>query len=534
MGIEHPAVPVLEMEGMNNMPNYMDVAKMRRQGCSQRKIASSLHMGRDKISDIFSIMDSNHLTYDQMKKLPPQELEELFNPGSAANSVYVQPDFESLSKELAAPNMTIAQLWREYTDTCLLNHQVPYRRTQFEFLLSGYLKTHNYSEIIQHKAGERCELDWVGDRPTWIDPETGEEIKGYIFVGVLPFSDFGYAEATLDMKERAWIYCNEHMFEYFGGVTPLTMIDNLKTGVVSHPWGDEAEFNKSYIAMADYYGTSVIAGKVRSPHAKPTIENFVRMIERAMAGLRNCQFFSVEEYNERLRIEVDRINGTPFTNKAGTRREKFLEFEKDLLLPLPAKPYEPFEAGRAKVNNSYHVSSGRNYYSVPYKTCNIGDYVSLRIYQDHIDIYTDNNAQFLCTHRRFSSKVIGHYDTDPAHMPPGGSRDWNKERFLRWSDVLGPNVHMMVQKIFEGGRPEQVYYDKVHAILKTADTFGASKLDRACLCCMEKSINPTVKNIKALMKADIQAETNNVNMEQDSQSAWLRGDDYYDTQKHGR
>ena len=149
MGIEHPAVPVLEMEGMNNMPNYMDVAKMRRQGCSQRKIASSLHMGRDKISDIFSIMDSNHLTYDQMKKLPPQELEELFNPGSAANSVYVQPDFESLSKELAAPNMTIAQLWREYTDTCLLNHQVPYRRTQFEFLLSGYLKTHNYSEIIQ-------------------------------------------------------------------------------------------------------------------------------------------------------------------------------------------------------------------------------------------------------------------------------------------------------------------------------------------------------------------------------------------------
>lgn len=336
------------------------------------------------------------------------------------------------------------------------------------------------------------------------------------------------------MKERTWIYCNEHMFEYFGGFTPLTMIDNLKTGVVSHPWGDEAVFNKSYLAMADDYGTSVIAGKVRSPHAKPTIENFVRMIERTMASLRSCQFFSVGEYNERLRIEVERINDRPFTNKNGTRREKFEEFEKDLLLSLPSKPYEPFEASRAKVGNNYHISSGRNYYFVPYKMCNIGDYVSLHIYQDHIDIYTDNNAQLLCTHRRFPAKVIGQYETDPSHMPPGGSKDWNKERFLRWSQNLGPNVHTLVQKIFDQGRPEQVYYDKVHAILKTADTFGAAKLDRACLRCMEKSINPTVRNIKALMKADIQAESNILNIEQDFQNAWLRGDDYYDTQKHGQ
>ena len=73
---DHPAFLILGMEGISTMPNYLDVAKMRRQGFSQRKIASSLHMGRDKISDIFSIMDSNHLTYDQMKGMPPQEQRE--------------------------------------------------------------------------------------------------------------------------------------------------------------------------------------------------------------------------------------------------------------------------------------------------------------------------------------------------------------------------------------------------------------------------------------------------------------------------
>lgn len=512
------------------MPYYLEIARLRSLNYSQRKIASTIHCRRDSVSGVFKTMDAYQLTYEKMKNIPTEQLEDLFNPRAKSKTVYAQPDYEALSKELVAPGMTVKQLWKEYSDSCLLQHQVPYQHTQFELYFSKYLAENNYSEIIQHKAGERCELDWVGDRPSWTDPETGEIIKGYIFVGVLTFSDYGYAEATSDMKESTWIRCVEHMFEYFGGVTPLTVIDNLKTGVISHPWGDEAVLNKSFTAMADYYGTSIFAGKVKSPHAKPSVESFVRMIERTMFKMRNYQFFSPEDYNIQLRKELDEINTNPFTNKSGSRAELFDKFEKPLLLTLPSKPYEPFEYAKAKVNNNYHVSHGRNYYSVPYKMCKIGDTVTLRIYPDRIEIFDKDDKQQFCVHRRFRKNQIGQYDTDPAHMPPSRTGDWNKERFLRWSWTLGPNVHELVQQIFNGGRPEQVYYDKVHAILKIADTTEAAKLDRACRRCIDKSINPTTRNIKALIEADVKEEELKAKKNAD-ENAWLRGDSYYAEKK---
>jgi len=278
------------------MPEYLEIARMRSHNFSQRSIARSLALSRNTVSEVFTIMDQNHLDYDRMLQMTPQQILELFSSRKPAPILYAQPDYKELVKQLAQPGMTMRVLWEEYTDQCILNHEVPYKHTQFEEHLSKYLHENNYSEVITHKAGERCELDWVGTRPQWINPETGEIERGWIFVGVLPFSDFGYAEATEDMKQNSWIYCCEHMYQYFQGVPPLTSIDNLKTGVISHPLGDEAVLNKSFVSMADYYHTSIFAGNVRSPHSKPTIENFVKIIETSvMTKMRNSQFFSVDE-----------------------------------------------------------------------------------------------------------------------------------------------------------------------------------------------------------------------------------------------
>jgi hypothetical protein len=95
---------------------------------------------------------------------------------------------------------------------------------------------------------------------------------------------------------------------------------------------------------------------------------------------------------------------------------------------------------------------------------------------------------------------------------------------------LGANVYELVLNVFDGGKPEQVYYAKIHSILKTADTFGAAKLDRACRWCLDHSINPTTKNIKALITADVQ-EKEPVSSPAHTENVFLRGDDYYDRQK---
>jgi len=45
-----------------------------------------------------------------------------------------------------------------------------------------------------------------------------------------------------------------HAFEFFGRVPDRVMIDNLKTGVLSHPSGANAQFHPRYLDFAGHYG----------------------------------------------------------------------------------------------------------------------------------------------------------------------------------------------------------------------------------------------------------------------------------------
>jgi len=50
---------------------------------------------------------------------------------------------------------------------------------------------------------------------------TGELIPCYIFVGVLNYSLYAYAEAFLSMDMESWITAHVNMFKYFGGSTKM-------------------------------------------------------------------------------------------------------------------------------------------------------------------------------------------------------------------------------------------------------------------------------------------------------------------------
>ena len=57
---------------------------------------------------------------------------------------------------------------------------------------------------MEHKPGERCETDWMGSTiPIYDISLTNIIDKAYLFVGVLPFSQYMFAQATLDMKEES-------------------------------------------------------------------------------------------------------------------------------------------------------------------------------------------------------------------------------------------------------------------------------------------------------------------------------------------
>lgn len=75
---------------------------------------------------------------------------------------------------------------------------------------------------INRKPGEQVEVDWAGDPATIIDPDTGEILKAYIFVGVMTYSQYAYVEAFLDMKQKSWITAHVHVPLVWKHVSSIT------------------------------------------------------------------------------------------------------------------------------------------------------------------------------------------------------------------------------------------------------------------------------------------------------------------------
>ena len=125
----------------------------------------------------------------ELQKWPLQDLEELFGSSSTTRtrvSDYQMPDFEKLAKELVRPGVTLQLLWEEYVDRCQMSGKTYYRLTQFKKHFNDYLSQTTYSQNPSHKAGEEVQVDWSGTKASWTDPNTGEVIKGSLFVATLP------------------------------------------------------------------------------------------------------------------------------------------------------------------------------------------------------------------------------------------------------------------------------------------------------------------------------------------------------------
>ncbi|MBR2294304.1 MAG: IS21 family transposase [Clostridiales bacterium] len=416
------------------MPNYKEIARLKAAGQSNRAIADFLGLSRNTVNAAVARIEDSGLRFEDLQILTDAQINEVFPPtsGRKVEGEYYMPDFEQLKKELAKPGVTLQLLWEEYSDRCRLSGLKPYQLTQFKKHFNDHLKKTGFKDIIQHKAGEQIEVDWAGVRPYWQDPDSGEKVYGWLFAAVLPFSGLGFAYVTPDMKMPSWIQCHIKMYEFFGGVTTILTPDNLKTGITKHT-RDELVINSTYQDMAEYYGTVVVPARVRTPRDKNQVENLVYQFEKDVIGrLRNCQFFSIDEYNDQLLLEVERFNNKPYQKKEGTRRSVFNEVEKATLRPLPVRRYEMATYRTAIVQSNSHVAYQKNYYSVPYQY--LGKEVTLKITSHHLTILYNKNV--LSEHELLWNK-IGAYSTIPTDMPPHSNAygEWNSTRYLNWARI---------------------------------------------------------------------------------------------------
>lgn len=508
------------------MDKYKDILRLYYSGLSQRQIATMLDVSRNTVSKVVSSARSLQLTWKDLTTLSELEIKLRLFPKVNSDSFYAEPDFEGYAVELRKKGVTRKLLWEEYVKLCTNINRIPLQYAQFCHQFARYLEQSKATMTFQHSPGEKVEVDWAGQTIDIIDFNTGEVRKAYLFVATLPYSQYSYAEVTMDMKQESWIQAHIHLFKFLGGTPSLIVCDNLKAGVIKHSRNGEIVLNKAYQELGDYYHTAIVPAKPRTPKGKASVEGTVgKLSTQLIASCRNERFESVHEANQFMRPLLNNFNQKAFQKRAGSRAEIFNQEEKVHLKPLPKVAYEYGEWKIATVQYHYHISIEKMMYSVPFQF--IKKKVDVRITNQLIEVYYQQER--ICTHKRLYGHP-GQYSTKEAHMPPNHVKnlEWNAERFINWASKIGPKTQCVIERLLKKHRVEQQAYNSCRSILKLSDEYSERELEMACEQALSITESPIYRNIKRIIEANKTLYKTNLKQDRvSSEHIALRGNDYF-------
>lgn len=512
------------------MTKYREILRLTALGLSQRNIIQSIGVSQKTIVKVQHRARDLKLSWPLDESLTDDALEKLMFPKESKVSPNKRiPDFDYIQKELLRNGVNKKLLWTEYLEECRLAGEEPLMYSQFCYHIQQDEQKRRATMHINRKPGEQIEVDWAGNPAKIIDPDTGEIIHAWLFVGVMTYSQYPYVEAFINEKQKAWITAHVHMYEYFGGVTRILVPDNCKTAVIhNNDWYNQ-QVNTVYHEMAEHYNTAIIPARVRAPKDKPIAEGSVGNISTWItAALRNEQFFSLTELNRAIRKKLEEFSRRPFQKKEGSRYEIFRDEELPLLAKLPATPYELAEWKTATVQFHYHISVAGMLYSVPYEF--IKRKVDVRITDTTVEIFYNHNR--IASHRRLYGRK-GQYSTVTEHMPQDHQKylEWNGDRFRKWAERIGIHTSKVVNALLASQRVEQQSYRSCMGLLKLADKYSADRLEAACKKALSYTAAPSYKSIKNILAAGKDKTETDLSAPKHADTrnkhAITRGADYY-------
>ena len=444
-------------------------------GLTNRQIGASLHMSHVSVGKYLQRASEAGLSWPLPAEIDEGQLWDLLRASQRPpeQARHPLPSMAQVHAELRRPGVTLQLLWEEY------RREQPdgYAYTQFCEYYKRFRCQLEPSLRQKYKAGEKLFVDWAGQTIPLHDPVNGQSRAAHLFVAVLGASNYTYAEAFENHQLPSWIEAHIHAWEFFGGVSTITVPDNEKTGV-THACRYEPELNRTYQDAAAHYGTVIIPARAGEPRDKSKVENGVLIAERRiLAVLRDRRFFSLGELNAAIRTALQELNERPFQKMPGCRRTLFEQLDRPALRPLPADRHELAHWQKAKVNIDYHVQADWHLYSVPHRL--IHQAVEVRLSLRTVEIFHEGRRVAL--HPR--SHHHGSATTDPAHRPKSHQRhlEWSPGRLIHWAETaIGKQCGSVVQDILESKpHPEQGYRSCL-GLMRLGRAYGKERLERAC------------------------------------------------------
>ena len=502
------------------------VMELLHKNLSEREVAIILGCSRNSVASIIERCHKYGKTWDDIKDLTDDQAYDVLYPDRFNRARdYAPVDYSYVHNELKKIGVTFKFLWEEYCDKCDREGLRHCSYPTFTANYYGYTEDKNYTSHVEHRPGISVEVDWSGPTMSYTDPDTEQEMKAYLFVAALPYSQYGYVEATADMKEKSWLECHVHMFEFFGGTPVKLVCDNLKTGVISHPRKGEIVLNESYMTLGEYYNTAIVPTGVKKPKHKASVEGSVGKIATAViAKLRNTAFTSIEHLNRAISAAVSEYNSKPFQKRDGSRESIFNTQEKAYLRALPLVPYEVCEWSYGhKVGKNSHISFNKGQYSVPSKY--IGKKTDIKYNSRLIFIYY--NRTEIARHELLPKNTVNGMRTDISHLPFPLKKFVSTEELIDTARDIGPNTFEVVRKMYDEAKVKEQPTQTVRSILAIADEFTPSILEEACKLGLSKYHLPYYKTIYK-NAVSIRARKEKIEFREENKSAGiLRGADYY-------
>jgi transposase len=500
------------------MYQYRQIILQMREGETDRAIARAGLVGRTKATQIRKLADEQGwLEADNELPEDAQLAEQLAKP-TASNGQAQQSKITMYHEQITQ--------WFEDGLQATTIHQALIR--QFDYTgaydsVQRFIKTLKGQSLtgvtvpLHFEPGEAAQVDF-GQGPMLPAVNSDKPIKTWFFVMTLCWSRHQYSELVTNQSVETWLGCHRRAFEWFNGVPSKIIIDNPKCAIIK-ACIYEPQVQRSYHDCAEEFAFIISPCPPRDPQKKGRVEAGVKFVKRNFMPLRH--FRDLTDANVQLKDWVmttagHRTHGSTFKQPL----KQFSDLEQSSLKSLPAVIPELARWEKGKVYNHCHVRFEKNFYSAPYQY--VGQIVWLKASETTVRIYVEH--ELIAIHVR--SKELGKYVTIMEHLPPNAqyyfknNPEWCREQAAH----IGEFCLQVVAALLDDAILD--YMRAVQALLRLVDTYGRTRLEKACHRALHFHAG-NYKTIKAILENGLDHEVLQRDQDFEALAKVYQGDSKY-------
>ena len=337
-------------------------------------------------------------------------------------------------------------------------------------IVKAYVRTvrpvrHPAFLTLAFAPGEAAQVDW-GCAGTITLGATRRRLS--FFVMVLCHSRMAYVEFTCGEAMEHFLACHQNALEFFGGTPGVILIDNLKTGVLKHPFGERAVFNPRYLDFAAHYGFEARACNVRKANEKGRVENGVGYVKKNFLAGRDLPN-SLGAVNTAARQWMGDIANVRSHGETRRQPVELFLIEKPALRPLPDVPADTSVTSMVRVTSRCRVVLDTNRYSVP--ALHASQRLTLKAFSERLCLYHAHNL--VASHPRCYER---HRDFEnPDHVKDILAQR-HRARDAKWLMTfyaLSPQAEYYHQQLTARSLQVRVHVNRIVAL---TDIYGPDKV----------------------------------------------------------